>query len=335
MAWFRWYEGATTDPKFHVVSRKSGQPVAFVVAVWALLLERASAADDRGNAEGFDCESADAVLGMPDGAAEAIVQAMENKGLLSDLHVVKWEARQPRREDTTSTERSREYRARKKAEATQGDDVQHDATDATPCNAVQRNATQGDDVQHDATLDKSRVDKKRREEKKKEESCGEQASPAHRRQPPKEPEPLTDFALPLNTGELWYVPQADYENWCQLYPSVDVAQALRSMRGWCDSNPKRRKTKNGIRAFCTSWLSKDQNVGLHGRASPQTQFQDVPRLPGQPRADTEYQRQMQDRRLMVQWLKQVKDAEEAGLEPPPPLIDLTALPPDPGGSPHV
>lgn len=54
-------------------------------------------------------------------------------------------------------------------------------------------------------------------------------------------------------------------------------------------------------------------------------------IPGQPRAETEYQRQMQDRRLMVQWLKQVKDAEEAGLEPPPPLIDLAALP-DTGGA---
>ncbi len=91
MAWFRWYEGAATDPKFHLISRKSGQPVAYVVAVWAMLLERASAAENRGSIAGFDCESVDAVLGMPDGTAEAIVQAMENKGLLAALRVADWQ----------------------------------------------------------------------------------------------------------------------------------------------------------------------------------------------------------------------------------------------------
>ena len=43
MEWFRWFEGSTTDPKFAVVARRSGQPVAFVIAVWAQILERASA----------------------------------------------------------------------------------------------------------------------------------------------------------------------------------------------------------------------------------------------------------------------------------------------------
>ena len=42
MNWFRWYTGTATDPKFLVVARLSGQNVASVVAVWAMLLERAS-----------------------------------------------------------------------------------------------------------------------------------------------------------------------------------------------------------------------------------------------------------------------------------------------------
>ena len=76
MEWFRWFEGSTTDPKFAVVARRSGQPVAFVIAVWAQILERASASKERGCIDGYDCEGADVSLGLPDGAACAIVQAL-------------------------------------------------------------------------------------------------------------------------------------------------------------------------------------------------------------------------------------------------------------------
>ena len=52
MEWFRWFEGSTTDPKFAVVARRTGQPVAFVIAVWAQILERASASKERGCIDG-------------------------------------------------------------------------------------------------------------------------------------------------------------------------------------------------------------------------------------------------------------------------------------------
>ena len=48
-------EGSTTDPKFAVVARRTGQPVAFVIAVWAQILERASASKERGCIDGYDC----------------------------------------------------------------------------------------------------------------------------------------------------------------------------------------------------------------------------------------------------------------------------------------
>ena len=54
--WFRWWEGTGTDPKFKVVAQKSGESVAVVLAVWALLLENASAtqcnAKQRGETSG-------------------------------------------------------------------------------------------------------------------------------------------------------------------------------------------------------------------------------------------------------------------------------------------
>lgn len=167
MAWFRWHEGTCSDPKFHLIARKSGQPVAFALAIWAMLLERASAANSRGNVSGFDCESADAALGMPEGATQAIYEAMVTKGMIVDDRIAKWEERQPKKEDVTSTERSKEFRARQKAKTSLQDtepqrqetldtDSQHDETQ---CNAMQRDATPSNEAQRQETLDKIRIDK--------------------------------------------------------------------------------------------------------------------------------------------------------------------------------
>ena len=67
--------------------------------------------------------------------------------------------------------------------------------------------------------------------------------------------------LLLNDGSLYPVLQSDVDKWASLYPAVNVPAELRKMVGWCDSNPKKRKTKNGIRRFINSWLSKEQDKG--------------------------------------------------------------------------
>ncbi|WP_429554776.1 hypothetical protein [Paraburkholderia sp. MM5477-R1] len=131
-----------TDPKFGWVARKSGQTVASVVAVWAALLECGSTATQcnadatRGNVASFDCNDFDVLFGLDDGATQAIFSAMEAKGLIRDDFLVKWEERQPKREDSgnpktgalSSTERSRLRREKLKREGTQGNDMQRDAT---------------------------------------------------------------------------------------------------------------------------------------------------------------------------------------------------------------
>lgn len=81
------------------------------------------------------------------------------------------------------------------------------------------------------------------------------------------------LALPLASGENWNVWQADVDEWSALYPAVDVMQALRSMLGWLNANPRNRKTRNGIKRFVNSWLSKEQNRAPAQRqndAAPQT-----------------------------------------------------------------
>ena len=74
-----------------------------------------------------------------------------------------------------------------------------------------------------------------------------------------EPEPI--ITLPLNTGEEYPIFQRDIQEFAELYPAVDVLQAMRGMRGWLLTNPGKRKTRRGIRRFINSWLSRDQDRG--------------------------------------------------------------------------
>ena len=67
--------------------------------------------------------------------------------------------------------------------------------------------------------------------------------------------------LPLNDKTEYPVEKEQTEQWTELYPSVDVIQELRNMRGWLLSNPNKRKTKRGIQNFITSWLSREQDKG--------------------------------------------------------------------------
>lgn len=70
-------------------------------------------ADPRGNPGKIDFESLDLALGMEDGRAQAIHQAMKARDLLDeDGSVTSWEKRQPKREDDTASERKRRQRER-------------------------------------------------------------------------------------------------------------------------------------------------------------------------------------------------------------------------------
>ena len=117
MEWLKWFVGATTDPKFAVIARRSKQNMASVIAVWAMLLERAGQADERGEVEGFDCEGADIVLGLEDGAACSILQAMQDKGLIANGCITNWDKRQRREEPEAVKERKRLQREREKLAA--------------------------------------------------------------------------------------------------------------------------------------------------------------------------------------------------------------------------
>ena len=75
--------------------------------------------------------------------------------------------------------------------------------------------------------------------------------------------PQSDFsnlpALPLVDGTEFILSNSEVDNYKMLYPGIDVEQQIRSMVGWLGANPKNRKTRNGIKRFINSWLSREQN----------------------------------------------------------------------------
>lgn len=84
--------------------------------------------------------------------------------------------------------------------------------------------------------------------------CSEQPVAAEQTEPPV-------ITLTLNTGEEYPITQSYVNELMELYPAVDVMQELRTMKGWCNSNPRKRKTAGGIQRFINSWISKVQNRG--------------------------------------------------------------------------
>lgn len=81
---------------------------------------------------------------------------------------------------------------------------------------------------------------------------------------PEESEPETEIPfimLPLNTGEEYPVYPKMINLFSELYPAVDVPQAMRDMKGWLLMNTKKRKTKRGIGRFINSWLAREQDKG--------------------------------------------------------------------------
>jgi hypothetical protein len=140
--WFRWHHGSVNDPKFGLVAKKAKARVGDVIAVWALVLEQASANVDRGAYTDIDCEATDFLLGADDGTTARILEAMQGRSLITNGRVTKWDERQPKRErvDNTATERKRAQRERER-DSERDTDKDGDETDVTPCHATSHQVT--------------------------------------------------------------------------------------------------------------------------------------------------------------------------------------------------
>ncbi len=68
-------------------------------------------------------------------------------------------------------------------------------------------------------------------------------------------------AIILNNGKEWRPDTTLFAEYVRLYPNVDVKQQFNEMRGWCISNPQKRKTLRGVKRFVNGWLSRAQDRG--------------------------------------------------------------------------
>ncbi len=137
--WFRWHHGSVTDPKFQLVARKAGASLPDVIAVWAYILEEASAADVRGEFS-IDAEAVDCMFGFEDGKTSSILAVMGSRGILDGNRIASWDKRQPKKEDDTATDRKRRQRERENQErqsvtGEESRDVTQCHADVTQCHA--------------------------------------------------------------------------------------------------------------------------------------------------------------------------------------------------------
>ena len=182
MEWYRAYHGMPHDPKLQVIAKRTGQPMAVVVAVWVSILDAASQHDPRGVFE-VDPEEIAVIQHVELDAVLAILQVFRDKKMLDeDGHLTAWDKRQ----HTTSTERMKKHRDKKKRDVTGSDKKKRGMT---PGDAKKRKNDPDTDTDSEHSRADSEADadsktkhKKNREREEKKESeeekqqiCGKDA----------------------------------------------------------------------------------------------------------------------------------------------------------------
>ncbi len=105
-------------------------------------------------------------------------------------------------------------------------------------------------------LDKSREDKSR--EEGKETICSASATP-----PPEPVVPVLEFPVAHKTKKTWALTQTLIDELTEAFPAVDVLQQCKQALAWVKANPG-RKDPQGMSAFLTNWMSRQQNKGSPG-----------------------------------------------------------------------
>lgn len=111
--WFRSWHGAPMDNKWPVIAARSGVKVGIVSAIAWALMDYASQHEPRGTVDGFDTEVYAVYSGFPEAEIDAVIQVMNDKGIIVDGMLANWEKRQPKREDD-SKDRVTKFREMKR-----------------------------------------------------------------------------------------------------------------------------------------------------------------------------------------------------------------------------
>ncbi len=117
--WVRLWTDMPNDPKWRTIARASKQPISAVIAVFVHMMTNAANANERGRTQVNNSEDIASALDMEPEDIDAIYAAMQGRVLDGD-RLIGWEKRQPLREDGSS-ERSKEYRERKRTQTNAND----------------------------------------------------------------------------------------------------------------------------------------------------------------------------------------------------------------------
>lgn len=219
MQWVRWHHGTVTDPKWRVVAKRAQVSIADVVAVWAMMLEAASANEnERGTIAGWDHEDVAFALDLETEAVERIWNIMQGK-VLEGQRLTGWSNRNPKREDDSS-ERVQRYRHR-----------------VTHGNARKRTVTHGNAVKRDVTPDKIR-EEKRREELTTTSSSSSTPKVKRTSVPkyPQYPDEICDQLFESYKANRGNVAYATFRKWtAPLFPNdYTTDQLIHAMEAWCE-----------------------------------------------------------------------------------------------------
>lgn len=243
MADVKWIKIATdifNNKKIRVIeSMPEGDSI---IVIWFKILMAAGIVNDEGNVYftkeiPYTDQMLATVFNRPLTTIQLALRTFEEFGMIEIvndvIHVSNWEKYQ----NVEGMERVREQTRLRVS--------RHRELKKIECNVTSNvTVTQGNATDIDIEEDKER-DK----EKNNKDFCSEQAA---------EPPFIT---LTLNDKSEYPVTNQAVREYKELYPAVNVEQELRNMRGWCLSNPTKRKTKSGIGRFINNWLSKEQNKG--------------------------------------------------------------------------
>ncbi len=259
--WFRWFSGCTNDPKLALVARDSKQPRVVVISVWASVLERANEGTVRGIADKISSEEIAIVLDIDTEAVDAVVFAMEKRGMLAGTKVVAWDKRHPERDRDDNGAAERKRRQREKAKETTShanladDTTGHaDETNVTPCHTTSHQVTP--------------LDKKENKSKNENKENTSQVGNADLPPPPSDEKPVTTKAAPEWAREIAHQidahleaeiknrrkpTEANLEQWAR---DIDLlhrrdgvpVDAIRSVLTWSQSEPFWR---DKIQSGCT------------------------------------------------------------------------------------
>jgi hypothetical protein len=300
MDWLRYHHNTPYDIKLTMIAKKAGVRRCEMTAVWDCLLDYASQHLYRGCVDGINLELIAFSQDIEIETVETIVKHLETNAVIVDGFLTAWEARQverERNEKTTSTERVRLYREKKKAEK-QGNPTILDKTKPL-CNDMKHRETPRN------APDKIRLDKNKdisyeissvtafaeTENYKNHDLIGNQpekpskASKSTKQSPENQPE-TTDrggMASDAKTSKPATYPP-DFERFWNAYPSDRRREKPCALKAWRQALKQAppeeimaglaeyatsKQVLDGFSCYPAKWLKNQRWLEEHQPASPQ------------------------------------------------------------------